>query len=180
MTDDVLQQTQIKYHSPEYVELYLYNRLEQEQSRAMFADLLYHAIHSNGGRIYEAMEESNEADRKQMEEDIAKFKREQEEQRCMQLAIRKETYTSEVDQQESMHRLEAQQGTERDLRLAKRRDIVNTYLLQKVSMMHEPTTTEEAVSSNRLRCLLCTAPCRLNVRSTDASLAGMDRIATAV
>jgi len=142
VTEEVAAATGVRYHEPQYLELYLSNQLELEQSHVMFAELVRHAILAKGGRIEEMPTQCGEEQRQEIRAMAAIHHREE----CAQLA--RATFATSIELEASHRRLEAQRATEADKRGAFRRKVIHTYGLQNVPMVvpagqaEDPTATQ--------------------------------------
>jgi hypothetical protein len=136
---DAQGQSVVRFHEPLYLEIYVQNCLEKARSRAMFTQLVLRDIqdHLNteeGGRMEQVDPDwLDEATRREVNKERRHAREEQTEEACARIAF--DAFASEQERIESSTRLQQQQGTERDKRLAKRQRIVHAYCLQRVPMV---------------------------------------------
>jgi len=147
---DIGRRGAFKFHEPIYLDLYLHNRLEEARSReGWFDDFIRHAIADNldseqGGCIIEVSADHLDKETKLAVNKARLESAEQQAQQECELMAR-DTFRSNSEAAASQQRTQAQQGTERDKRMAKKHFIIQTYNLQAVQMVVDTDVLSESL-----------------------------------
>jgi len=118
-------------NDPRYRQLYIYNRVEAEQSKSMFSALFWKGVEEKGGRKEFASVPYTDQERQALKDDIDAMEEEQKQEECELLVDEK--FTSSYAVQESRERLKSSRATARDNRLRQQQDLIDQYGLSRVS-----------------------------------------------